>query len=638
MANRSYAVLHNHSLMSLLDGCSSLDDIASRCKDIGIERCAITDHGNLFAATRWVSTAKKYGVQGLIGIEFYVCPQLATIKDTDTNRKLSHLVMIAKNLNGYRQLVRMVTRSNSNDCYYFKNRLSLEEIAGFLKTKGDIIGICGHMGSTLGNAIITEDKNTGWHLNDNWERDGTYLIEYFHKLFGHENFGVEIQTYESGPGFDELKNHLRILCKKTGAMPITTADAHYARPDQCELQRTLMCTQMRVTMDQAKKGNSDLSIFFESDRLYIPSREELKSWGSTDEELDNTIKITENCEDIDLRRSPSVPKPQLPEKFQSVKKGNLKYLEALCREGFEKRYKNKSIDKAYAEKVAKQLVDYMLLAHKIVQWGSSKGFLINVRGSAAGAVVLYLTGISHVDPIKNMLVFERMYNRGRAETKEDGTIVYHLPDIDFDVPSYARQEIIQYLRDEFGAENVGQIATFSTLKGRAALKDVCRVMGTISEQEVNAICKLMPEEHIISEELNEMKDNIGYSSIIQYCLDVMPDQFAQYARLESDGTISGKYAKEFTMARDMEGIIRGTGIHAAGVVINAFDEPLGDVVPMTNQKKNDKVLGFSGPDLEALGCVKLDILAVSALDAISTMQKYINMGEYTVYDKEIESN
>ena len=636
----TYAVLHGHSYHSLLDGVSSPKEIAKRCKEVGVTRAALSDHGNVFGYTDWYYAAKDAGILPLCGIEFYVCQELST---SDKNRKNTHLILIAKNTAGYKQLVKMISRSNSNDCFYYKNRLSLEEIADYLD--GNIIGICGHMGSCLGEVIIEEEKNekgrgTGkWHLKDDWKEQGTRLIQWFQKTFGQDNFGVEIQTYEGNrSGFRELIECNRELCKITGATPVASADNHYAYQHQAELQRILLCVQMNTTLERVRE-EGELSIFFDSDKLYLPSRQELKEWGNTDEELDNTLKITENCEELEVFSPPRIPSASIADGYKS----SIDYLSFLCKDGYKKRFPHNTME--YAQRVGERcktelevinecgLTDYFLLIYKIVQWCKSQNILTNIRGSATGCMVNYLLGISNNDPIKYGLLFERFFNAGRVVVKEDGTKVYNLPDVDIDVQASQRHRIIQWLAEEYGEDNVGRIVAFGTLKGRGALKGVCKALGTVPEAEANKITALMPEEHIIDDDLRALAEDFGYRSIIQYCLLNMGNTFAAYAKLNNDNSISGPLANEFTIARSLEGIPKTASVHAAGIIINTGDTTLADSVPMCHTNISDKVVAISMDDIEKYGCIKLDLLNGIELDHIKTAIDFINTGEYKIHTK-----
>jgi DNA polymerase-3 subunit alpha len=591
----------------------------------------------------WIAATQGTPLLGLCGIEFYVCNMLSTLQAPE-NRKCSHMILIAKNTQGYKQLVKMVSRSFNNNHYYYNCRLSLEEIAEYLD--GNIIGVTGHMGSTVGDILIEEgieifvDKNdkekkrkTGiWHVKENALDDGKNHIEYLMKIFGPENLGIEIQTYEGDKsGFKELIELNRELCKATGAMPVATADAHYAYQHQVELQRILLGMQ----------GGTDLNIFYESDKLYIPSGQELLDWGNTPEELENTLTITKDCEPLDIFSPPKIPVVDLPKQFNS----SSDYLLHLCRLGYKKRFKNNT--KEYAQTIGHRvkreleviercgLVNYFLLIYRIINWCRSEGILTTTRGSGAGSMVNYLLELTTNDPIEYGLLFERFFNEGRVVVKEDGTKIYNLPDIDIDVQASQRQRIIRWLREEFGQDDVGQVVTFSTLKGRAALTGACKALNKdITEAEISRITALMPEEHIVDDDLRALAEDFGYRSMIQYCLLSLPETFAPFATLNEDGSISGPLAKEFTIARTLEGVPKGIGTHAGAVVVNIGDEPLADIMPFTKSGDNDKVIGVNMHSIERYGCVKLDLLGSATLDAIATMTRYVNTnGVYAIYEK-----
>jgi DNA polymerase-3 subunit alpha len=218
--------------------------------------------------------------------------------------------------------------------------------------------------------------------------------------------------------------------------------------------------------------------------------------------------------------------------------------------------------------------------------------------------------------------------------KEDGTKQYNLPDADIDVQSSQRQRVIQWLRDEYGQANIGQICTFGMLKGRQALKDVCKVLGTVPEVEVNKITALMPEEHIIDDELRELAEDFGYRSIIQYCLVNMAKTFAPYAVLKEDGTIGGVMGKEFTLARSAENIPRNIGIHAGGVIVNLDEETLAESLPMVKSGDVDKVIAIDMHNIIYHSGVKIDLLGSLELDTIATMVGYLNTEKYLVHTKQ----
>ena len=367
----------------------------------------------------------------------------------------------------------------------------------------------------------------------------------------------------------------------------------------------------------------------------------MKANGSTDQELDNTLKLTEGCEELDIFSPPKIPRAVLPKDYADKK--SIDYLRALCVQGYKERFPNNS--KEYAKTIGERvkmeladihecgLTDYFLMIYTIINWCKNQNILTTSRGSAAGSMVNYLLGLCTNDPIKYGLLWERYFNKGRVIEKEDGTKIYNLPDFDADVQASQRQRIIQFLRDKYGSDNIGQIVTFSTLKGRNALKDTCNALGTFSDTEVNKVTALMPEEHIIDDDLRVLAEDFGYRSIIQYCLTHMDKIFAPYARLENNGTISGLMAKEFTIARSLEGIVRSIGIHAAGIIVSVGEETLTSTMPMTNSGKNDKVIAIDMDNIEKYGCVKFDLLGSATLDAIKSMENFINTGKYIIYEK-----
>jgi DNA polymerase-3 subunit alpha len=259
--NNQWCSLHSHSFYSLLDGCSSIKQCIKRAKEVNISRFAVTDHGMMSGAMELLQESKKQGVLGLIGVEFYVSEKHSTVKDTE-NRHCSHLVMIAKDIVGYRQLCKMLSKANSNESFYYKPRLSLNEIDEFLAAdRGHILGVCGHMGSALGEQIIVERSKGQWEYQQNWKERGKKCIQKLQQMFGEHNLGVEVQTYEGKrSGFQELIVGLRELCKEMGAMPITTADSHYAYREQAEIQRVLLCVQMKKKLDDMMNNPDELGI------------------------------------------------------------------------------------------------------------------------------------------------------------------------------------------------------------------------------------------------------------------------------------------------------------------------------------------------------------------------------------------
>jgi len=467
-----YIPLHVHSHYSLLDGLSRPKQIAQRCLDIGVKSCAITDHGNIAGVAQIHSALKSKGIKPILGCELYICDQDASIKDK-SNGKLSHFLVLAKNLDGWNTLVRIVSESNKPEHFYKKPRLSLDQLSTLIDE--NIIGFCGHLGSYLANKLIQNDE-----IVPDWKDIGIREIQKLKQIFG-DNFFLETQLMdkELNPIQIPLTDCIRQLSKELGVKVICTPDAHYANQTDAIDQRILLCNNLKTTLPEVNRklsNNEDvpMSTFFVSDKYYILSPEEMADL-HTEEEINNTIYVDSLCENYDINHSPRLPP------FQTESSPD-EYLRQLCREGWKKKIANKvdqELHQKYADRIKYELSilqtaglsSYFLIVSDIVKYVKSQGWLAGPgRGSAAGCLVSYLIDITSIDPIKHDLIFERFYNAGR-NTKERVS----MPDIDMDVPINQREQVIEYIKNKYGADNVSQMITFNTLKGRGALKDVLRV-------------------------------------------------------------------------------------------------------------------------------------------------------------------
>jgi len=454
-----------------------------------------------------------------------------------------------------------------------------------------------------------------------------------------ENFYVEIQLIDrkhNAVGVF-MTNYLREFAQKLAIPTIATPDAHYSNPEDADLQRILLCTSMGNTTwrdikrKQYKKEQLPLSGFFESGQYYIPSVEEMVEVGHTVDELKNTLKIAEQCEDYELTGKPMLPKYDCPGGITSMD-----YVRQLCQEGWKD--KLPSLQKViassshtleeYGERYEKEykvleeagLGDYFLIVHDFVMNAKENDILVGSgRGSAAGSLILYLLGVTTVDPIEFDLLFERFYNAGR-NTKDRVS----LPDIDMDFEKNRRGEVIEYIKKRFGKEHVTQMLTFGTMQGRTALKDVLRVRDACTPAESNRITTHIPGKEEIQDQLQNMKDadkaagGDGDASIIQWALENHADELSEWAYLDDKGKIQGRMAKYFEQAIALEGTKRSQGKHPAGIVISQL--PLVQVCPMVYDSKSGGVIaGMEMNDLEAAGHVKFDILGLSLLDKIHSI-------------------
>ncbi|NDC95152.1 DNA polymerase III subunit alpha, partial [bacterium] len=506
MTNKKYIPLHCHSMYSLLDGLSKPKTIAKRCLDIGASACALTDHGNIAGAVKFYTEMKQNGIKPILGCEIYLCDKDPIIQD-ETNRNLTHFLILAKNLQGWKNLIRLVSESNRSDFYYYKPRLNLERLAPFCD--GNLLGICGHLGSLVADKIM--NNNT---ISKDWSNIGVDTINSLKDIFGSNNIFLEAQLMDvnNTPIQKDLTDVIRELGKKTNTKIVCTPDAHYAEKQDAIDQRILLCNNLKTTLPDISRKISNneevpLGCFFTSDNFHILSQEEMNSL-HTEEEIDNTNFVADLCEEYNILNKPLLPPFPCPDNLNQDE-----YLRQLCRYGWKAKIQNNIPDATQPEYVDRikyelevlqgaGLSSYFLIVQDIVNYVRSNDWLPGPgRGSAAGCLVSYLVGITSIDPIKYNLMFDRFYNAGRNSKDH-----ISMPDIDIDVPINKRENIIEYIRNQYGQDKVSQMITFNTIKGRGALKDVLRVYGNISFEEMNKITKNIPDEAKIADELQEMKE------------------------------------------------------------------------------------------------------------------------------------
>jgi DNA polymerase-3 subunit alpha len=468
------------------------------------------------------------------------------------------------------------------------------------------------------------------------------MAKRFESMFGVGNFFLEIQLIdqENLPASIIVAKALRYLSPQLNIPCVATPDAHYPRPEDAEDQRVLLSNNGSIDTplkDIAKKlvRGDDISLgaFFKSRNYYIPGYEDVKDIHTT-EEIENTIRIANMCEEYSITHTPIPPKFPLSKDITASER-----LLELCQIGWDKRWPLiqkviKSTDhteKEYKDRLAYELKvlrengldDYFLIVEDIVAFARYDGQLIGAgRGSGDGCFVLYLLGESHIDPIEHDLMFERFFNEGRS-TKERVS----LPDVDMDFEKFGRERVVQYIRERFGHDKVAQMITFNRMQGRTALQDVFRAHSACSPEERNRITKNIPDKDKISDQLQAMKK----PSVIKWSLENLPDDFKQWCYIDQDGKLQGPFSKLFEQAIRLEGTKRSQSKHAAGVVI--ANEPLANICPMIHDKSSGEVIaGMEMNDLEAMGHVKFDILGIAVLDKIHGVQDLLKYGELQQYD------
>lgn len=601
-----YIPLHVHSTYSLLDGMSSCTDITERITELELDGCAITDHGSISSAVQFQKSMKKANLKHILGNEFYVCGREAKDKCTE-NRNLEHLPLLAKNQDGWQNLLKLTSEANHPEHYYYKPRLSLEEIA---KYSNNIIAFSGHPGSHVGNQIYSFSEGK---LDPNWRAKATRKARELKDIFG-DNFYLEVQLMDCEQNKPQkiIGECVREISKITNIPTIATPDAHYARKEDAILQRILLCINMKIKFSEGIK--SAMSQFFKSAQYHIPSFEDMKRW-HTPEELENTLRIFYDIEPVNLLSQPIPP-------FFPCPKGmdDNEYLRQLCWSGWKDKIRDSGVDeKLYAERVKSELkvfrdanlASYFLINKDITDYVRNSGWLMGPgRGSSSGCLVSYLLGITGIDSVKYGLLFERFYNAGR-NTKEK--VSY--PDIDLDIPKDNREDVISYINNKYGDDNVGQMVTYHTLKGKNALKNVLRALGGIPFDEQNRITDGLIDHSKVTDELEKMKQERGYSSLIVWCLENRAAKFSEWVSLDENGELSGPLADHFKKAIKLEGVKTVQSRHASGVAI--APRTLDTICPMIYDKStNSRVVGFEMSDCEDIGLLKFDILGLALLSKL----------------------
>tara|TARA_R100000008_G_scaffold85151_1_gene74333 strand:+ start:2109 stop:3737 length:1629 start_codon:yes stop_codon:yes gene_type:complete len=405
--------------------------------------------------------------------------------------------------------------------------------------------------------------------------------------------------------------------------------SYYTEKEDAVLHRIILCSKMKTTMPKISralnKGQEvENQIFFESNDFFVRDKIGATELLIEDPQPNLFKEIYDKCENYNILNQPMLPDFQTP-------KGNSQkdYLRDLAREGWTKLLGETITDedkkKEYGDRFRKEyqvieeanLFGYFLIVWDIIEYCKGQGWLVGPgRGSAAGCLISYLIGITQIDPIEFDLLFERFYNAGR--NTEDHI---SLPDIDIDVPGGKRDEIISYLKETYGSDNVSQMLTFGRLQGRSAIKEVLRVNSACGFGEMNEITKYIPDEAAISDQLAEMDEEDR--SIIRWALINNADDLRDYCFVNDKGQLQGDYAEFFQQAIDIEGTFKTQGKHAAGVVISA--EPLYTVCPMVNQRSGkEKIAGLEMADLESLGHVKFDVLGINLLDKLMLIKETIH--------------
>ncbi len=556
--------LHTHSAYSLLDGQGTVDNLIAKAKELGQKALAITDHGNMYGVIDFYKKAVKEGIKPILGCEVYVCPRSMYDKTYEFDSKRYHLILLAKNNTGYKNLVKIVSLSNV-DGFYIKPRVDKQTL---LKYSEGLICLSGCMAGEISQHILNNDmENAEFSANE-------YL-----KIFGKENFYIELQNHQT-PDDPRLISGLVTIANKLGLKTVATNDVHYTEKKDSYYQDVLMCIQTHKTVTDTDR------LKFLTNEFYLKSGEEMEElFSNIPESIANTIEIADKCNVTMEFGKYHLPKFHLADDIDPYE-----YLTDLCMKGLMKRYGNLSHKDRlmYELETIKSMgfVDYFLIVWDFIRFAHSKGIPVGPgRGSAAGSLVSYCLGITGVDPVKYNLLFERFLNPQRVT----------MPDIDIDFCFERREEVFQYVVNKYGTENVGHIVAFGTLSARSVVRDVARAIN-VSYAKADAVAKSIPFSigQTIDKALNESKQ-----------LKEMYDTDSEVRQI-------------IDISRNLEGLPRHTTTHAAGVVIT--ENPLSDYVPL--QLSEDGVqTQFTMTTLEELGLLKMDFLGLRNLTIISDTVK-----------------
>lgn len=576
--------IKNKTHYTLLNSVTRPEQLADICYKQGYKSSAITDNSTLAGCIRFSKTMKKSGYKPILGVELNVI-----------NGSINAQTFLAKDLNGWKSLIKLVSRSYDDDLFVDSPKIDKESLYDL---SNNLISLTGATGSELHKYIILNERKNGLNfLQKNIE------------VYGKENVFIEVDQYLDQNIIDVYES----LANELGLLIVPSIESYYPTEKDFENYQLICCTKNKTNLKkiESKIVGNELRKFSINDG-YIKSIDEISS--DFPKYIENLGIIEEKCTDYDVTGPPKLPKFECPGGVSEIE-----YLTQLCREGWRK--KNKNWDKqVYGDRVKMELdvfkefnlAGYFLIVRDYIKYCKDQGWVIGAgRGSVAGSLVSHLLDITNIDPIPNDLIFERFFNPARKDS---------YPDIDTDFPPSKREKVIEYITNKYGKSKVSQIITFSTLQGRSAIQEVFRVNSSADNDVIREISKRLPEKGLISDELEEQKED----SIVRWTLNNMPQLIEDYCYMDDKGNLHGEYAKEFKQAINIEGICKNTGKHAAGIVITSED--ISSICPIL-RSKNDRIAGLEMKDLESIGCVKFDILGVASLDKLDLARNLIKYGK-----------
>ena len=566
----SFVHLHLHTEYSLLDGANPIAKTLDRVKELGMDACAITDHGVMYGVVDFYAEARKRGIHPVIGCEVYVCEDME--EKTSAAREYNHLILLCETQEGYRSLTRLVSEAWTRG-FYYKPRVDYSLLR---RHHEGLIALSACLSGEIPQALLEGREETA-----------RQAVARYLDIFGRDNFFIEIQDHGLADERTVLPQLVR-LARETGVALVATNDAHYLRREDAEAQEVLMCIQTGKTLEDENR------LRMSTRELYVKSPEEMAAlFPQWPEALENTVAIARRCH-VAFDFS-TVHLPRYPLEPGQTAEGLLR---SLCAEGLARLYPKD--DGAARERLEYELgiiikmgyVDYFLIVWDFIRYAKEHGIMVGPgRGSGAGSITAYTLGITALDPLKYNLLFERFLNPERIS----------MPDIDTDFCYERRQEVIDYVARRYGEDHVAQIITFGTMAAKAVIRDVGRVLG-YPYAEVDAVAKMNP---------------FSLDMTLDKALSISPELRRQYEE-------NPRTRRLVDTARALEGMPRHASTHAAGVLITR--RPVTDYVPL---QTNDDVVTTQFPmgTLEKLGLLKMDILGLRTLTVIrDTLDMMRQMG------------
>lgn len=566
--SKPFVHLHNHTEYSLLDGAQRIPEMVARAKELGMPAIAITDHGAMYGVIEFFYECRKQGVKPIIGMEAYVAPQGRHLKTGREENSTYHLLLLAKNRTGYRNLCRLATIA-ALEGFYYKPRIDHEALRNHAE---GLIATTTCLGSEVNQYLLRGDYDLAQRTA------GMYR-----EIFGEGNYFVELQDHRLDDQAT-IKQGLLRIAKELKLPVVCTNDSHYLCKSDHVAHDVLLCIQT------GKRVADEDRMRFDTEEFHLKSVEEMEElFGDTPEAIENTLAVADMVDfDLDEERAelpdPIIPHGVLPDDF--LRQTAEEYLTSTY-DGDQTVAKER-VD--YELGVIRQtgFAKYFLLVREFAMYARENGIHFGVRGSAAGSFVSYCIGITDVDPIEYDLTFERFLNPERIQ----------MPDIDMDFEDARRDEVIQYVRDRFGDDHVAQIVTFGSMGAKQAIRDAGRALG-MTVADVDKICKIIPGAP-------------GFT--LGRALEEITEFRQLYQRDRETHNL-------IDTAKKIEGVVRHAGVHAAGVVISK--DPLSEKLPLAKGSDDQIITQYQMGDLEKIGLLKMDFLGLSNLTVLGEAVKNI---------------